>query len=268
MNAEKLFLKPQPNASASMQLFCFPFAGGNASTYRPWIKYLHRDIELITVQLPGRGSLLAQKPFDNMSDLVAELAVHIKNIIEKPYVFFGHSLGSKIAFELACALQRQHCPLPVHFFASGAGAPFKPRMASAIHQLPDAEFIRRIGALCGTPEKILQNDELMRFMLPALRADFKLIETYIGDGAHELPIPLTILGGEFDEAIARDDLLAWQKVFGCVKDIKIFPGGHFFINQHAADIVALINALLTEYKNRLSENRASKNQWPDLLAAS
>lgn len=244
MIAEKLFHRPAPNSSAALQLFCFPFAGGGTATYRPWLKYLHRDIELITVQLPGRGSLLEHRPFDTMLDLVAELSAHIKGTIEKPYVFFGHSLGSKIAFELARELLRQHCPLPIHFFASGAGAPFKPRTAAMIHQLPDAEFIRRIGALNGTPEKILQNEELMRFMLPVLRADFKLIETYLGDRSCELPIPLSILGGEHDEAIARDDLLAWQEVFHTATDVKFFPGGHFFINQHAAEIAASINALL------------------------
>ena len=243
MRTAELFVSLQPNAAASKQLFCFPFAGGSTMAYRPWLKHLSRDIELIAVQLPGRGSLFGQRLFDNMADLVAELFIQIKERIEKPFMFFGHSMGSKIAFELACTMQREHCPLPMHFFASGAGAPFKPRKAAPIHPLPDDEFIRRVSALNGTSEKVLQNRELMQFVLPMLRADFKLAETYLSDSQAVLPITATIMGGDSDTAISREDLLAWQQVFGRVQDIKIFEGGHFFINEHIAEIVATINGL-------------------------
>lgn len=256
MSATKLFLRPTPNPAAALQLFCFPFAGGSAATYRPWLNHLHRDIELIAVQLPGRGSLLDAPPYDNMQELAAALCAQIKDHIDGPYIFFGHSLGSKIAFELACELQRQRCPLPRHFFASGAGAPFKPRRAAPIHTLPDAEFMRRVGALNGTPAKVLQNKELMQFMLPMLRADFKLVETYLGNRDCVLPTALTILGGDRDAAVAREDLLAWQEVFCGRIDVKIFAGGHFFINQYTAEIAASINALMPGRADR-GDSRAA-----------
>lgn len=239
-----LFFRPLVRPAARMRLVCFPFAGGSAATYTPWTQYLHEDAELIAIQLPGRGSRLVENPYDSIDAMVADLHTGMSDFLDKPCIFFGHSMGAKIAFELACALHRNNQPLPARFIVSGSAAPFIPRRSAMVHALPDAAFKKRLTELNGTPERVLQNTELMSYLMPTLRADFKIAETYRREKDCILPTTLAIYGGNRDEVIAEADLMAWREVFSDVADIKLYEGGHFFINQHTGDILARINQVI------------------------
>lgn len=240
-----MFNRPRPNPSAKMNVFCFPFAGGSSTTFHAWLDYLHLDAELITVQMPARGSRLADEPCDNMNDLVESLFLNISPFISKPYLFFGHSMGSKVAFELARKLHQCELPLPVHFIASSCPAPFLPRSADPIHALPNAEFIDRLAQLNGTPERVLKSRELMSLLMPALRADFKILETYVGSQDILLPSTITLCGGAGDKSVAQSDILAWRCLFQQSGDLHMFDGGHFFINNNAELLVSKINHIIS-----------------------
>lgn len=247
MSKLSLLFRAAPKSDAKARVFCFPFAGGSVSTYMPWLKLLHPDAELIAIQLPGRGNRLLDIPYDDIDSLVADLFAEIKPYLDRPYLFFGHSMGAKIAFDLAVQFHRNKLPLPANFIASGSAAPFKPRKSAAVHALSDADFIRRLSELNGTPDKVLNNKELMGYLLPALRADFKMTETYLREIDCVLPTAVVIYGGEQDEAIPKEDLMAWVEVFEQTEATEIFPGGHFFLNEHTEDIVARINGMISRH---------------------
>lgn len=247
MRKLSLLFRAAPKSDAKVRVFCFPFAGGSVSTYMPWLKLLHADAELIAIQLPGRGNRLLDIPYADIDLLVADLFAEIKPFLDRPYIFFGHSMGAKIAFDLATQFHRNHLPLPVKFIVSGSAAPFKSRKSAAVHALSDADFIRRLSELNGTPDKVLNNKELMGYLLPALRADFRMTETYLREDNCVLPTAVVIYGGERDEAIPQEDLLAWVDVFEKTEETYLYPGGHFFLNEHAEDIVARINRMISRH---------------------
>jgi medium-chain acyl-[acyl-carrier-protein] hydrolase len=239
-----VFDMPRPVTGAAMRVFCFPFAGGSSATYHGWTEHLHPRAELVMVQMPARGARLADDPCDDMGELVDSLYDAIAPLLDKPFVFFGHSMGAKVAFELATRLHRAGRQLPLHMIASASPAPFLPRAGEPVHDLPDDQFIAHLGSLNGTPERVLRSRELMALLMPAMRADFKLLDAYVGSSDTVLPATLTLCGGRADDEVALDDLLAWRRVFAASGGLHLFDGGHFFINEHAAALVAVINQLV------------------------
>src|SRR6186997_2012600 len=97
--------RPEPAASFRRRLFCFPFAGGGAATFRAWRSALAQDVEVVGVQLPGREGRFREPAFQEMTPLVEQLAVAIGSLFDRPVTFFGHSAGALVAFELARTLE-------------------------------------------------------------------------------------------------------------------------------------------------------------------
>ena len=125
LNKNKTFIIPKPQVSARLRLFLFPYAGGSASTYIHWAKLFDDNlhVELVLVQLPGRGSRMTEPLHQTMESIMSELLEHASYITSLPYILFGHSLGGKIAYELACRLRALTLPLPKYLIASASGAP-------------------------------------------------------------------------------------------------------------------------------------------------
>ncbi|GGO80868.1 thioesterase [Marinobacterium nitratireducens] len=244
MSSASLFVTPEARPAARARLICFPFAGGDINAYLPWLSRLDPQLELVIVQLPGRGQRARERPFARMDLLVDELFGNMLSRLDKPFAFFGHSMGGKIAYELAKRLQREQLPLPELFVASGSGSPCLPRRGAPVHRLPDALFKEKIRELSGVPRQVLENEELMAFVLPILKADFKLVESYAGRFESPLSSRLLILGGNADTLVTRDELLAWRELFVETDGIRLYDGGHFFINQHSDDIIDRINVSL------------------------
>lgn len=215
-------------------MFCFPYAGGGASAYRGWSSSLPVDIEVCPVQLPGRESRLREQPFTTLAPLVQALADELVPHFDLPFVFFGHSMGGLISFELARELRRRGAPFPVHLFVSGRRAPQLPAREEPIHDLPEPEFVERLRELNGTPEEVLQHAELMRLLTPILRADFAVNETYEFEPGEPLDIGISAFGGLGDEEITRDDVAGWKEHTKGRFRIRMLPGDHFFINANGS----------------------------------
>ncbi|HKG20773.1 MAG TPA: alpha/beta fold hydrolase, partial [Blastocatellia bacterium] len=177
-NIESWIACARPNPRARLRLFCFPYAGGSSASYRPWADRIPRSVELCAVQLPGRGSRLSEPPFDRLVPLVQAIKPIILQLLDKPFALFGHSMGARIAFELARLLRREENLEPAHLFISGCRAPQLPVEDRAVYGLPDPEFIDELRRLNGTPKEVLENRELMQLMIPLLRADFAVCGTY------------------------------------------------------------------------------------------
>ncbi|HEX2057828.1 MAG TPA: alpha/beta fold hydrolase [Actinomycetota bacterium] len=227
---------PRPNPDPRVRLFCFPYGGGTAATYRTWGEVLPPDIEVQAIQLPGREWRLKEPPYKSVAPLVEELAVVLKEFFDSPFALFGHSLGALISFELARELRRRGLPQPEILFLSGHLAPHLPRPLPPIHGEPDEVFYAGLRRLEGTPEELLENEDLMALLLPVLRADFEMAETYEYVPEPPLDVPMTVFGGLGDELIDRPKLEPW--VEHTTKDFKLrmVPGGHFFVDE-APDLI-------------------------------
>jgi medium-chain acyl-[acyl-carrier-protein] hydrolase len=220
----------KPNPQARLRLFCFPYAGTGASIFRTWSDGLPADVEVCPVQFPGRGTRLMETPFTQLSPLVDALAQALVPLLDKPFAFFGHSLGALVGFELARQLRRQSGAQPVRLFVSADRAPQIPHRERPIHALPEGEFLVELRRLNGIPGKVLEEAELMQIMLPVLRADFAVYETYVHSTESPLNCPISTFGGLQDHRVSRGDLEAWRDQTSGSFSLRMFPGDHFFWN--------------------------------------
>lgn len=221
----------KPNPAARLRLFCFPYAGTGASIYRTWSHGLPPDIEVCPVQMPGRGTRLTETPFTRLKPLVQALAQGLAPLLDRPFAFFGHSLGALVCFELARQLSRESDVRPVRLFVSGDRAPHVPSRHRPIHALPEGEFLAELRHLNGTPGKLLENMELMQMMLPVLRADFAIYESYVYASEPPLDCLISTFGGLQDDRVTRDDLEAWRDQTSGPFSLQMFPGDHFYLNS-------------------------------------
>jgi surfactin synthase thioesterase subunit/glycosyltransferase involved in cell wall biosynthesis len=220
---------------AKVRLFCFPHAGAGASAFRGW--RLPAEIAVCPVMLPGRESRLAETPFDSMAPLVEALSQSIEQHLERPFAFFGHSMGAVIAFELSRALRRRGRPLPLCLLVSGARAPQFRRGHVPPPPPSDTELLDQLRHLDGTPREVLGNDELMRMMLPAMRADTTLYRNYVYAEEPPLPCPIRAYGGLDDPNISRAQLEAWADETTADFKLRMFTGGHFYLNTNQAEFL-------------------------------
>lgn len=220
----------KPNPGAKLRLFCFPYAGGTSRVFRDWAAALDGWVEVCTIQLPGRGSRLPEPSFMSLPTLVSALAASIVPELDKPFAFFGHSMGALVGFELARLLRREYGLMPLHLLVSGRRAPQLPLRDPVIYNLPEPEFLREISRLNGTPKEVMEHPELMQLMLPILRADFTVCETY--DYVPEPPLgcPISAFGGLQDHRVTRQDLEAWGEHTTSSFSLRLLPGDHFFLN--------------------------------------
>ena len=211
-------------------MFCFPYAGGGAAVYDTWPSALPAGVEVACTQLPGRENRFLEPPFIRIEPLVRALMAALVSSMDRPFAFFGHSMGALIAFELARELRRQNRVSPLRLYVSAHRAPQPPKPTRALHRLPDAEFWAEMRRLDGTPHEILQDPELRQLLLPALRADFALCETHSYVSERPLDCPIVAFGGLDDRNVCRDELEAWREQSLAPLALYMMSGNHFFIH--------------------------------------
>jgi medium-chain acyl-[acyl-carrier-protein] hydrolase len=242
------FVCPQPNPKADMRLFLFPYAGGAPTAFNKWPAEFPNSIETHIVHYPGRGSRFNEAPIKAIDVLVEEINHDIQPLLDKPFIFFGHSMGSILAFELSRQLKLQ----PQILFVSACGAPQLPNPNPSIHSLPDSEFIKSLQEFNGLPADAMKNPELMQLLLPTLRADFEAFENYkYLSSEHQLNCPVIALGGSDDIHVGRDRLEGWAHHTSSSFKSHYFSGDHFFINAARQLVTATITDEITlSYENR------------------
>jgi surfactin synthase thioesterase subunit len=229
--------------SGKLTLFCFPYAGGGTMAYRGWREALP-DTVIVAARLPGRESRLGEPPVESMDPLVETLGVELLPHLREPFAFFGHSMGAILAFELIRWLRERGQVLPVALHASAARAP-QYRLNHQPSPEPEEEaFLEELKRLEGMPRDVLENPELMRLALPALRADTNLYRKYVYQPGEPLPLPIHTYGGSSDPGIQREHLENWRRQTTTAFSVRQFEGGHFYLQHAQGEFLAALRQRL------------------------
>lgn len=244
--ANPWFSCSRTNPDARLRLFCFPHAGAGVTVYRSWADRLPDVVEVYSVNYPGRGIRIAERPFTDAQSMVQALAADLNLFLEKPFAFFGYSMGALISFELARRLLTDHRLQPVRLFAAACPAPQQTHFEQPIFDLPEPEFIERLRNLKGTPAAVLQDRDLMQLMVPTLRADFQVCQTYEYSPGALLSCPIAAFGGLWDESVTQAHLNGWGEQTIAWFALRMFPGDHFFLHQCESALLEVLSWQLRE----------------------
>jgi surfactin synthase thioesterase subunit len=226
-----------------MTLFCFPFAGGSKYSYNHFIPFAAKGLNIVPLELPGRGARRRETLTANMNGAVTDIYNTIRSDLSTPYAFYGHSMGAVLAYLVVKRIISDKLPSPVYIFVSGREGPSIPNTDKLRHLMPREQFIAELREIGGSPDELLNDDDLMDFFEPVLRADFAAMELYEYEETYPFNIPILAMIG-LDEKILEEEVQAWQKETIQEIEIKRFEGKHFFIFTHPEEIMSLINARL------------------------
>ena len=227
--------------SADYRLFTFPFSGAGSVIYQPWVKGFNvANLQVVGVQLPGREARLHEPALLNLELLIEQLSTAILPYTDKPYSFFGHSLGGLVAFELCRALRKLGANLPENLFVSAFRAPDMINPNPILHRLSDSDLTEKMRAYGGTAEAIISNADLMAILLPIIRADFTIFENYHYLIEPPLDLPITALSGRFDSVVKSSYMKDWCLQTSQTFEHLTFEGDHFFLSKNQQKIIDML----------------------------
>ena len=229
-------------ADKKLRLFCFAHAGGGAQAFYHWQAGFGGDVEVWPVDLPGRGRRMGERPLCDPRKLVPQIAAELRPLLRAPYALFGHSLGGRLAFELARVVSPSNRPL--HLFVAASLPPHVPSNRPAVEGLSDGELLADLSLMGGIPRELHDNAELRELYLPILRADLSLFERCRRAPDRSLPVPITALAGADDPFARPESLEGWRDHTGQSFVARTFPGDHFFVRGQQHQLLAAVAAAL------------------------
>lgn len=241
------YLLPKPNPQAALRLFCFPYAGGVAEIYHSWLSDLPDDVELVAIQYPGHLQDSKSRLYTDMERLVTDLLEELRPLLDKPYALFGHSMGALAAYTFTHTLLEQGLRLPEHLFVSARNPPQLPVVSPAIHRMSISEFIQILRAFKVLPDEVLMNPGLLNVILPILRADFQMIETWSYNPAVPLlPVPVHAFAGINDTLALPKHMAQWAQLTERSFKLITFPEQHYFLLNRdvRADLIGQIMKMI------------------------
>ncbi|MFF0087446.1 thioesterase II family protein [Streptomyces canus] len=228
-----------------LRMICFAYAGGSASVFHSWQGLLPADVEVCAVQLPGHETRMAETPLRRMDDLVPPLTRELAEVVaDVPFVTFGHSLGAAVSFEFVRRLRANGGPSPEQMFVSGRRPPHIRVRERTVHDLPEDEFVAVLTRLNGTPREVLERPEVLELVLPMVRADFELSETYRYRPGLPLDCPVTAFAGLSDLGVPLADVADWARHTTGAFTLRTLPGDHFFLRSAQDRLLADIRQQL------------------------
>jgi medium-chain acyl-[acyl-carrier-protein] hydrolase len=232
----------RPDHGSRLRLFCFPYAGGGTAAYRGFSAALAGEAEVCPVRLPGREMRLRDQAIRSFPAMIDALEVALGGYASEPYALFGHSMGASLAYELAVRMAERGRPLPRHIFASGRHAPHLMRdvLSQPVDELSDAELVRDLASVSAANGEVLRDADLAGLMLPILRADFALCQSYRPVNRPALPVPITALCGTADASVGRSDLEEWRQHTTAAFSLHMIPGDHLFLVSAAPQVCGVV----------------------------
>jgi medium-chain acyl-[acyl-carrier-protein] hydrolase len=237
---------------ARTRLFCFPHAGGTASTYQRWLKILSPDVDVRPVEFPGHGTRLAEPLLLDAHVLVKEFTRAILPLLDRPFALFGHSLGAIVAFEAARELRRIGAPSPMCLLVSGSAAPGNEPIFTPFSQLSDQDFVKRLKQFHLSPPVVYECSELMELTLPSIRADVALGERYVHSAEPRLKVPITAFAASDDSVVMAERVRDWKAHTDSVFEFYLFPGDHFFLSSSESSVLPIVWKTLSKTVQPLS----------------
>jgi surfactin synthase thioesterase subunit len=218
---------------------CLPHAGGSASFFHPVSTALAPTVDVLAVQYPGRQDRRHEPAVGTIAELADEVLDALRHLDDRPLALFGHSMGAVLGYEVALRMRDAGLPPPVHLFVSGRRAPSRYR-GERLHRLPDARIVSELRKLGGTDAAMLADPEVLEMILPAVRGDYRAVETYRHDPDRRLDCPVTVLTGDRDPQVSVEEARAWDEHTTGPVELEVLPGGHFFLVDHGRRVIALL----------------------------
>ena len=234
------FICRRPLKDAPLRLFCFPYAGGGLTAFRSWLDYLPHNVEVQVLEMPGREAQLRLPSFVRVEPLIRAIADAMKDYEDRPFAFFGHSMGALVSFELSRLLRRAEMTPPRALLVSGRRPPQLP-IEPPTYNLPEEEFVAELREMGGTPEEVLRHPELLTLLLPTLRSDFELCQTYSYTEEPPFSFPITAFGGLNDKFVPREEMERWREQTTGSFQLRMFPGDHFFLHSSQALLLQMLS---------------------------
>jgi len=230
------------NYTDTINLFAFPYAGGNKYSYNNFIAHLPPNINMVTLEPPGRGARIREPLMTDIREMAHELFEKNRQRFQEPYIFFGHSMGSWLAYLVTHHIKNENADLPAQLFLTGAGNPASYRHATIKHRLNRADFFNHLIDLGGLPGEVVEDEDMQGYIEPILRADFKAVETYRHIPSGPLEVPVTVMIGSSEKNVTYEIAQEWKNETTKQFELIVFEGGHFFINDHIPEIVSVISS--------------------------
>lgn len=251
-------LRPVVGPPPDVRLFCFPYAGGAPAAYGRWPARVPAGCEVWSFQYPGQGPRFDETPYTDWRRLVADACCAVERLGERPFAFFGHSMGGLVAFECARTLRRRGGPLPLHLMVSGCRAPGRNLLHGTrrISGLPRDAFVEEIRRMGGTPRNVIENPEFMDLLLPGLRSDFAMVEDYAFEEEPPLDLPLSVFVGSQDRMAPLDRCVGWRRQTLREFALDVIEGDHFFLHR-AGDLARRVAERALEPARSWDEEAAS-----------
>ncbi len=222
--------RPKIINNPKLRLFCFPYAGSSAMvTYKFLVDALPDNVEVCPVEFPGRGARMTEALIDDIELVVNDLKKSFENFKDVPFAFLGHSMGALVSYELSLKLKKDNLQMPYKLYLSAHRGPQLARCGKIMHTLNSEDFLDELVAMNGIAKELLEHKELLDLMLPIIRNDYKLCETYKYSNNVKLDIPFHVFGGDLDKDINHESLTAWEQLTEHSFDLDIIHGDHFFI---------------------------------------
>lgn len=238
------FRRFHPGQDAPARIVCFPHAGGTAGFYFPLSEKLSPAVETLAVQYPGRQDRRTEPALGNIEGLADGIVAALVPLLDsRPLALFGHSMGAVLAYEVARRMEHEVGKPPTTLFTSGRRAPCRHRVENT-HLREDQALVDELRELGGTDPQLLDDSAVMRLLLPAVRRDYQAIETYRYRPGPGVSCPITVLTGDQDPRTTIDEARDWQHHTTGRCTLQAFPGGHFFLGEHLADVAALVTVRL------------------------
>jgi surfactin synthase thioesterase subunit len=234
-----------------INLFCLPFAGGSLFSYRSFVQKAPHSLNIISLELPGRGRRVQENLCTDLFDLVEDVFRQIQHRLDHPYAIYGHSMGSVLGYLLTRKICQLGLPQPLHLFFTGRRGPCL-GIQEQLYKLPRPQFVEKLRELGGSSEEVLSNADVMDFFEPVLKADFQALETYQYQHSVPLDIPIIVMIGS-EENTTPEMAMAWQRETRQELELKIFKGHHFFIFDHVEEILEIV-------ANKLEESLVKSNE--------
>ncbi|MDN3357935.1 alpha/beta fold hydrolase [Actinomadura sp. DC4] len=225
--------------NGTVQLVCFPHAGGSASFYFPVSTALSPGVEVSAVQYPGRQDRRAEPNIDSLPALADAIFPVVRPLADRPLAFFGHSMGALLAYEVALRLEADGAPPLTRLYVSGRRAPSRYR-PDAVHRQGDAGIVAELRRLSATDSELLGDPETLEMILPAIKSDYKAVETYEHTPGQSVSSPIYALIGDDDPKVTAEEANAWAEHTTGSFEMRTFPGGHFYLVDQSAAVIRLI----------------------------